>query len=156
MAKESDVNYDDPKFLITTQYNSQPKFVSRNELLTHQKKSLKRANDESNQEAVKKGYNDDVEKRLYEREMNKIHYFATQSIKNYGHGKSKTKTEMIESKRQSLIKSNVEKFAHFPKGVHGHELPNYQGTSEAKYWEQHKDYVKQPKYGSQGLLLQER
>jgi hypothetical protein len=35
---------------------------------------------------------------------------------------------LLHARRETLTKVNVEKFANFAKGVHGHELPNYLGT----------------------------
>lgn len=82
-------------------------------------------NDLSNRLAIERGVQDDVEKRLYDREKNRTQYFAEQSNKQNGLRKSNTRAKIIEERRQNLIQNNMNKFANFAKGVHGLEIPKF-------------------------------
>jgi hypothetical protein len=45
---------------------------------------------------------------------------------------------------KDMCSENQEKFAIFPKGVHGFEIPQFSHDKDMKHWEQRKDFVKNP------------
>lgn len=53
-----------------------------------------------------------------------------------------------------MIRDMTQKFGDQVLGVHGQELPKFQGTNDQFYWTQYKGYDKQPKIQSQNLLQQ--
>jgi hypothetical protein len=56
---------------------------------------------------------------------------------------------------KDMCKENQEKFAIFPKGVHGFEIPRFCDDKEdtIEYWKKKADYIENPKFMSQKELL---
>ncbi len=58
----------------------------------------------------------------------------------------RTKSQMMQNRKKSMIESNLNKFSYFPKGMHGVDIPAFVNSSNKMYWKNDPNFTENPNY----------